>query len=548
MKARHARHLTGKDDSGMIIRSTKRPSPTRLYRYIPGAVGGQSYDTRMIPMLCDVDATGWDFRTDPALPVDAETWARDNYEWTYDGDPLHQPDRVTYTTEIDVTNDRNALSFVMGYNNISLDWTWRTLKPGHPLDPRRITTIGLKTNVQKNTSHPPGERLIPCQFRVLIDTVEVRGWTEAMAGELMEVPGSVPGVVLEDFGEYTSRVRVDVEVDFDLSSFSNGFTMNISRGHITGAPEFRPSYVLANPGWERCVEVVGGILPSDSPSSSNPTAAIIHPVSGALLTQHPTGRGDTVVVNGKTYLYLGWHPTGDDASPDDWPWITWTTTASLGDQDEFGLWQDSGSQTFRRIRQRNYTSQSGSARIPAYAPASGTKTIRPCGTGDEITSSEIQSYSVSAGTQDNSDDYNEVGTPVQGPLVDSVHYFANVQITNGTTISQALLRLYPGTPTAGAGVNFNAYIKAQDVDDASAPSTLSDYLALSWIATVVNVIESAETPPDPIEIDITTVIQAMINRAGWNSGNAINLAVNSNDAVSGQYVMPWNSASELIIT
>ena len=106
--------------------------------------------------------------------------------------------------------------------------------------------------------------------------------------------------------------------------------------------------------------------------------------------------------------------------------------------------------------------------------------------------------------------------------------FTNVTIPNAATISSASLQVNPGvTSSASCGTSIVGIAN----DNAAAPANFSDANAPSGGLTTATVswtfgawtAGTWDTSPD-----ISTVIQEIINRAGWSSGNAL--------VVEGRYV------------
>jgi hypothetical protein len=97
--------------------------------------------------------------------------------------------------------------------------------------------------------------------------------------------------------------------------------------------------------------------------------------------------------------------------------------------------------------------------------------------------------------------------------------FQNVTIPGGATITAAYLTLRAAGNRANTAVN--SRIKGEDVDDAAAFSNYSDYsgrartaASMDWDNIPAWTAETEYNSPD-----IKTIIQAIINRPGWASGN-----------------------------
>lgn len=98
------------------------------------------------------------------------------------------------------------------------------------------------------------------------------------------------------------------------------------------------------------------------------------------------------------------------------------------------------------------------------------------------------------------------------------HRFENIEIAQGTTIQSAFLKVIF---TAG-NTPPDIKIVATDLDNVSAPSAASPdgdtsrhtSAVVSWSDSVLSL--TRQTSPD-----IKTVIQEVVDRSGWSSGNAI---------------------------
>jgi len=112
--------------------------------------------------------------------------------------------------------------------------------------------------------------------------------------------------------------------------------------------------------------------------------------------------------------------------------------------------------------------------------------------------------------------------------------FQNITIGQGATISSAYLKPYKsGYPTVPL------VIHGIDADNAAAPSAGSDLAASNF--TSANVSWSSSVGfGQQTSSDIKTIIQEIVNRSGWSSGNAMMLAVvTSTFSYAGQY--GWNA-------
>ena len=106
--------------------------------------------------------------------------------------------------------------------------------------------------------------------------------------------------------------------------------------------------------------------------------------------------------------------------------------------------------------------------------------------------------------------------------------FQNITVAQGATISEAFFKPYV---YAGSRTGFT--IVGTDVDNVSAPSAASDgnhslhtTATVSWSNPGTD--GSQQTSPD-----IKTIIQEIVNRSGWSSGNAIMIQMFVSGTVSG---------------
>lgn len=125
--------------------------------------------------------------------------------------------------------------------------------------------------------------------------------------------------------------------------------------------------------------------------------------------------------------------------------------------------------------------------------------------------------------------------------------YTNITIPQGTTILTAKITFvarYAGSGTVGL------YIYGNDVDSATAPTTNADAANLglttaytSWSPVDMDQNSSYDTP------DLTSVVQEIVDRAGWSSGNAMQFIVRRISGTNPRYLAAVNySTSILTIT
>lgn len=108
-------------------------------------------------------------------------------------------------------------------------------------------------------------------------------------------------------------------------------------------------------------------------------------------------------------------------------------------------------------------------------------------------------------------------------------------IPQGSTIVSAILRLTASdTVTAGT---VNAIIYGHDVDTAAAFSTYADFMARPRTsASVAHAAVAAWTAGTAYDSpDISTILQEIVNRPGWQNGNAMVFFIENNLSTLGAY-------------
>lgn len=103
--------------------------------------------------------------------------------------------------------------------------------------------------------------------------------------------------------------------------------------------------------------------------------------------------------------------------------------------------------------------------------------------------------------------------------------FTGIAVAQGTTITSATLRLYMmGASALEAGTRIRIF--GDDVDNSAALGA-SHHPQSGWTNTTayVDFDPNSVTPPDTVNIDVTTIAQEIINRVGWASGNAMSFAL-----------------------
>lgn len=112
--------------------------------------------------------------------------------------------------------------------------------------------------------------------------------------------------------------------------------------------------------------------------------------------------------------------------------------------------------------------------------------------------------------------------------------FSSVTIPAGATIISAKIKLRASESSSGTPCNVNIYM--EDADDPSAPSSASDLTsrpltsAVAW--TGVPAFTSGTWYDSP---DLTSIVQDIIDRAGWASGNHMTVHIVDNSSGNSTY-------------
>lgn len=115
----------------------------------------------------------------------------------------------------------------------------------------------------------------------------------------------------------------------------------------------------------------------------------------------------------------------------------------------------------------------------------------------------------------------DVPQPVVGNAI-----FPSVAIPQGSTIDSATLEmtLYPDVTTA---IDLDFYLSLQAADNARLQTTAADFIAAARTTPTYEIAHG-----DSSSFDITAAVQAVINRAGWASGNNLGLILDLTNPAS----------------
>ena len=137
-------------------------------------------------------------------------------------------------------------------------------------------------------------------------------------------------------------------------------------------------------------------------------------------------------------------------------------------------------------------------------------------------------------------DNQDIGPPNLFYRCNATWRFVNVAIPNGANITEAKIIAGSGglqvsrqgstTPPDDASAFVRLRWSAEDSDDAPVYTTPADYETRARTATFTDTADFwASFPGNAIdEVDVTSSIQSIANRAGWVSGNALALIADEN--------------------
>lgn len=139
-----------------------------------------------------------------------------------------------------------------------------------------------------------------------------------------------------------------------------------------------------------------------------------------------------------------------------------------------------------------------------------------------------------------------------GYIVNASFRFESIGIAQGTTIDSAYLKLSTQAASLGEGSGLEVDITANDADDVS-PSALRPSTNTPTTASVAWGSISLAQGVVITSPDIASVVQEVVDRAGWSSGNAINIWVNGQSTTRQyrrivDYSMDGTNTAQLEIT
>lgn len=123
--------------------------------------------------------------------------------------------------------------------------------------------------------------------------------------------------------------------------------------------------------------------------------------------------------------------------------------------------------------------------------------------------------------------------------------FLNVTIPKGATINSAVIRFRASASDSGSTCNLR--IQAEDADDAGQITNSADLNGRTLTSGYVDwsSVGSWTSGNDYDSPDFASVLQAIVNRSGWASGNALQIHVTNNGSSEGAYRRPvsYNGSS-----
>jgi len=150
-----------------------------------------------------------------------------------------------------------------------------------------------------------------------------------------------------------------------------------------------------------------------------------------------------------------------------------------------------------------------------------TATFKPAANADD-------GY-VSGATLIATNQYNSMGKDLH-----AFYRFPAVSIPNGATISSAKITFQAYSSLSGTTCNLNCFFN--DSDDAVAPVTAAEFAALALTAAAAwNNLAATTANSDFDTPELGSILQAVVNRAGWAAGNAVMAVLKDNGSSADAY-------------
>lgn len=112
-------------------------------------------------------------------------------------------------------------------------------------------------------------------------------------------------------------------------------------------------------------------------------------------------------------------------------------------------------------------------------------------------------------------------------------YFTTVPIPAGATITSAKIRLKASASLSGASCIGKVHFEA--ADSPTSPTSFSDYYSRSLTTGIDWTIPSTTAESWYDSEDLTTDLQAIVDRAGWSLNNNIGVQIRDNGSSTGAY-------------
>lgn len=170
----------------------------------------------------------------------------------------------------------------------------------------------------------------------------------------------------------------------------------------------------------------------------------------------------------------------------------------------------------------------------AYLLESGTDRLL-LEDGTSLLLTEPWSFPIAAGTDDgystpsalsNTGTSVIVGVAAGDLLLRGYLRFTALPMAKGDTISGAILRVRSNSAVSAPDV----LVKGQAIDDSVAPTTFGELNGYSTTTASTTFTPASSTP---YELDVNAVVQEIVNRAGWVSGNDLTFLIDNNKTLDG---------------
>jgi hypothetical protein len=104
-------------------------------------------------------------------------------------------------------------------------------------------------------------------------------------------------------------------------------------------------------------------------------------------------------------------------------------------------------------------------------------------------------------------------------------------VGQGDTINSATLSLVGANDGAGPNATFDIY--AEDSDNPAAPTTYADFTGRTRTTATTRVFEETSDDGTTHDYDVKSIVQEIVNRAGWSAGNYIIFFLDADVATTG---------------